>query len=71
MKRLNTLARNILMYRQERGLTQKELIAISKVSSIAMLESGARDGMQHRNLQKLAKALKVTVSDLYDEHARC
>lgn len=70
MQQLTTLARNVRLYRMKRGLTQKELMDLSQVQSIPQLEAGYRDGLRTVSAIRVAKALQVSVSDLYDDYAR-
>ncbi len=63
---LINLARNLKDYRARRGLTQKELADKAGInrSYLASLESGIQSNTSIRTVEKLAKALDVTVVDL-------
>ena len=65
----HTLGSNVRYYRKRRYLTQMELQALSGYTCIGMIESGHRVNPRLPTLQAIAKALRVTVSDLYSEEA--
>ena len=58
----------LVALRKERGLSQRALAKLSKVTNvtIARIESGVYDP-RLSTLRRLAKALKVKVADLVDE----
>lgn len=60
---------NLKHYRKKLGLTQEELSKLSGVSysSITKFESGARTSATQSAIAALAIALKVQISDIYDE----
>jgi len=62
---LNKLAKQIIRFRKEAGLTQEELAKKTGISrsSIAMIETAKRD-ITISNLSKIAKALKISLSEL-------
>lgn len=62
-----TLALNLARLRKARGLTQAALAEASGCSSVAMIESGERKSPRPESLAELARALDVTVSDLFAE----
>ena len=59
---------NLKQIRTTRGLTQTELAKRLKVTQpfVAQLESGAKPNPSLDTLQRLAKALKVTVAELVE-----
>lgn len=63
------LAEKLKKFRQNKNLTQKELAELSMVpqSTICYIENGKSPRTD--TLQKIAKALGVTVADLLDETA--
>lgn len=64
---LNKLAKQIIRYRKEIGMTQEDLSRKTGISrsSIAMIETAKRD-ITVSNLSKIAKAMNVTLSELTD-----
>ena len=64
---LNKLAKQIIRFRKDSGLTQEELSKKTGISrsSIAMIETAKRD-ITVSNLSKIAKAMNVTLSELTD-----
>lgn len=64
---LNKLAKQIIRYRKEIGMTQEDLSRKTGISrsSIAMIETAKRD-ITISNLSKIAKAMNVTLSELTD-----
>lgn len=64
---LNKLAKQIIRYRKEIGMTQENLSRKTGISrsSIAMIETAKRD-ITVSNLSKIAKAMNVTLSELTD-----
>lgn len=70
MRKLSPLAVNLRNLRLERGMTQEKLGNLAKCSSVAMIESGRRTSPRSHTLTRLAKALGVTVADLWAEPRR-
>lgn len=64
---ISCLAANIRRLRLERGLTQEELTNSIGVTSLKMIETGRIATPRYSTLQAIAKALDVTVSDLFAE----
>jgi len=64
---LERIGLNITMIREKRGLTQEELGALAGLHGayIGQIERGEKN-IGLRNLQKIAKALKVSVRVLVD-----
>jgi len=64
---LERIGLNITMIREKRGLTQEELGALAGLhrAYIGQIERGEKN-IGLRNLQKIAKALKVSVRVLVD-----
>ena len=64
---LNKLAKQIIRFRKEAGLTQEDLSKKTGISrsSVAMIETAKRD-ITISNLSKIAKALNITLSKLTD-----
>ncbi|MBQ6516706.1 helix-turn-helix transcriptional regulator [bacterium] len=62
---LNKLARQIIKYRKDLGMTQEDLSKKTGISrsSIAMIETAKRD-ITISNLSKIAKALNISLSEL-------
>lgn len=60
--------RRLVEWRQKRGLSQRELARVSGVGhiTIARIETGVFDP-RLGTLRRLAKALKVKLTDLVDE----
>ncbi len=67
---LKTLGKNIKYYRTKLGLTQVELAELSRVyrSHLAGIETGSLNPSV-KTVEKLAKALDVSVSDLFGEES--
>ncbi len=67
-----TVGRNLREFRKNRGLSQWELAALSRVSrsTVALLESGARRETNTQILKKLAAALKRPIEDLFREEPK-
>jgi transcriptional regulator with XRE-family HTH domain len=65
---LNTLGKNIKLYRSQLGITQAELAEKSGVyrSHLAGIETGSVNPSV-RTVEKLAAALEVRVEDLFKE----
>jgi transcriptional regulator with XRE-family HTH domain len=61
------LGKNLARIRKEQGVTQEKLQAISGIDRgyISGVERGVRNP-SIRNIERMAKALKVKVSDLTD-----
>ena len=70
MDTLEVLGRNIKHYRTQSGMTQAELANQSGVnrSHLAGIETG-RLNPSVKTVEKLARALNVTVSNLFGEKA--
>ena len=67
LKANSILARNVKRIRKEKGLKSKQLAVLIEVnaSSISILESG-NSNPTLKNLEKIAQALDVSLSDLLD-----
>jgi len=61
------VARNVKRLRGQRGWSQTELAGHAGLSSVGMIESGARPNARWDTLEKIAEALGVTVADLCTE----
>lgn len=61
------IASFVRIRRRALGLSQRDLCRLSGVTSIAMLEAGHIACPSYPTLQAIAKALDVTVSDLFAE----
>ena len=61
------LGLNIARLRKAKGLTQQDLIAKCGRASIAMIEVGRRSAPRPETLEAIARALSVTVADLFVE----
>ena len=66
--RLPLLAKNIKRLRKKRGWTQRQLGAIARTTSIAMLECGRRQG-RTETLDRIAKAFGLTIDELIHRNA--
>lgn len=64
---LPPLAKNIKRLRQQLGWTQDQLASEAGVSSVAMYEAGLRPNPRGANVVAIARALGVSVEDLYAE----
>jgi len=66
--KLKTFAMNLKALRTARGLTQTALAKKMKIKQayIAQLETGVENNPTLGTLQRLAKALKVTVGELVE-----
>jgi transcriptional regulator with XRE-family HTH domain len=67
MHMITCLAANIRRLRLERGLTQDALTRSIGVTSLKMIETGRIATPRYSTLTAIAKALGVTVSDLFAE----
>ena len=65
-KTISTVAKNIKKYRKEKGLSQDKLSRLADVShaTIIKIESGGIQSPTIGTVQKIAKALGVSVDDL-------
>jgi len=65
-KTISTIAKNIKKYRKERNLSQDKLSKLADVShaTIVKIESGGIKSPTIDTVQKIAKALGVSVDDL-------
>jgi len=66
MSKTTTIAKNIKKYRKEKGLSQDKLARLADVAhaTIIKIESGGIQSPTIDTVQKIAKALGVTVDDL-------
>jgi len=66
---LSTIAKNIKYKRKELGLSQDKLSKLAEVAynTIVKIESGENPNPTIKTLQKIAKALDVSVDDLIKE----
>jgi transcriptional regulator with XRE-family HTH domain len=62
---MSHLADNVRRFRKAKGLTQLELMDESGVTSVKRIEAGQILSPEYKNLESLAKALGVSVADLY------
>lgn len=60
---------NIKRLRKARGWSQAELALRARLSSVKAIENGHRFG-HHRSLEQIARALGVTVADLFTSPRR-
>jgi len=65
-KKISTVAKNIKRHRNEQGLSQDKLSRMADVShaTIIKIESGGIQSPTIGTVQKIAKALGVSVDDL-------
>jgi transcriptional regulator with XRE-family HTH domain len=65
-KTIPTVAKNIKKYRKERGLSQDKLSRLADVAhaTIIKIESGGIQSPTIDTVQKIAKALEVSIEDL-------
>jgi len=65
-KTISTVAKNIKKHRKEKGLSQDKLSRLADVShaTIIKIESGGIQSPTIGTVQKIAKALGVSVDDL-------
>ena len=65
-KTISTIAKNIKKYRKEKGLSQDKLSRLADVShaTIIKIESGGIQSPTIDTVQKIAKALGVSLDDL-------
>jgi transcriptional regulator with XRE-family HTH domain len=65
-REVGEFGRRLFLWRQHRGLTQKELAAKAGTHPyvITAVESGVAKGAQLNTLRKLAQALGITISQL-------
>lgn len=68
MTETDRLAKRTRRFRDDAGLTQKELAERMGVdhTEISHIEAGRRDNLTLRKLRRLAEALEVSVGDLVD-----
>lgn len=64
---MSNLAENVRRLRKARGLSQLELMRLSRVTSVKKIESGAIQSPHYENLEALASVLGTTVSALFAE----
>ena len=67
MKKENTtIGKNIRKCRQKQGLSQDKLSKLANISNVSIIkiESGAIQSPTIDTVQKIAKALKISVDDL-------
>jgi DNA-binding XRE family transcriptional regulator len=67
-KNIPIVAKNIKKYRMELGISQDKLSKLADVTfhTIAKIESGATPNPGIETVNKIAKALDVTVNDLLE-----
>lgn len=65
-RKLSTIAKNIKYHRKRLGLSQDKLSKLAGVAynTIVKIESGENQNPTIETLTKIAKALKVDISDL-------
>jgi len=65
-KTISTITKNIKRYRKKRGLSQDKLSRLADIShtTIIKIESGGIQSPTIDTVQKIAKALEVSVDDL-------
>jgi transcriptional regulator with XRE-family HTH domain len=65
-KTISTIAKNIKKHRKEKGLSQDKLSRLADVShaTIIKIESGGIQSPTINTVQKIAKALSISVEDL-------
>jgi len=65
--KVSLLGTNIKKIRNEKNMSISTLSKLSEVSSptISQIESGARKSLISKNVEKIAKALDVTINDLF------
>ena len=61
------LAENVSRLRHARKLTQNQLRNLTNKSSIAMIESGKISSPRYQTIEAIARALGVTVAELYTD----
>jgi putative transcriptional regulator len=66
MSKTTTIAKNIKKYRKEKGLSQDKLARLADIAhaTIIKIESGGIQSPTIDTVQKIAKALGVTIDDL-------
>ena len=66
MSKTTTIAKNIRKYRKEKGLSQDKLARLADIAhaTIIKIESGGIQSPTIDTVQKIAKALEVSVEDL-------
>jgi len=66
MSKITTIAKNIKKYRKEKGLSQDKLARLADVAhaTIIKIESGGIQSPTIDTVQKIAKALDVSLDDL-------
>ena len=66
MSKNKNLANNIMRLRKQKGLSQEKLARLSDVANntIIKMETGENDNPTLETLQKVAKALDVSVDEL-------
>ena len=66
MSKTTTIAKNIKKYRKEKGLSQDKLARLADVAhaTIIKIESGGIQSPTIDTVQKIAKALGVSLEDL-------
>jgi transcriptional regulator with XRE-family HTH domain len=67
MKKENTtIGNNIRKYRKKQGLSQDKLAKLADISNVSIIkiESGAIQSPTIDTVQKIAKALKVSIDEL-------
>lgn len=64
--KISTIAKNIRKYRKQKGLSQDKLSRLADISHATMIkiESGGIQSPTIDTVQKIAKALGVSVDDL-------
>ena len=64
---MNPLSANLRKLRRDRGLSQKQLIAQTGITSVKPIETGRIQSPSYDTLVKLAQALDCKVADFYLE----
>lgn len=66
---LERIGLNITIIRERRGLTQEKLVALADLHKtyIGQIERGEKN-IGLRNLEKIAKALNISICALFDIH---
>jgi len=67
--KISTIAKNIRKYRKQKGLSQDKLSRLADISHATMIkiESGGIQSPTIDTIQKIAKALGVSVDNLLNE----
>jgi len=65
-KKLSTINKNIKKYRLKKGISQDKLSKLTGVAlyTVVKIESGVTSDPRIKTVQKIAKALSVSIDDL-------